>query len=228
MKCEMFSDWLENRDMHDVSEGDRALKHTESCEHCRDLYQKDECLNLFLEEKMTMEPIPERLKNQIDLNLDRQGFFEKTNSSLWAKAVPLALAAMLVMYLLLPFSQNYEALDMMGGNIVADHLHHTDNVMIVRDLDELQAYCASELNLAVSKPNMPANYKFIGARVCPLGDHSSVHLSYMADGKRVSLYIVKAEETLAALKAGDRYEVVKSQHNIKFWREQDKIYALIT
>lgn len=227
MKCESFSDWLENRDLHDVSEADRAMKHTESCDCCRDLFHKDECLSLLLSERLAPEPIPQGLKNRIDLNLDQPRLFRKKKNPWLTKVMPFAMVAMLVIYLMLPFSKSYEVLDRMGGDIIADHMKHDDSVMVVHNLDDLKAYCAANLNLTVTKPDMPANYKFIGARICTLGKHNSVHLTYNAEGKRVSVFIVKAEEVPNTLAHGESYDVVIGRHKIEYWREQDKLYAKI-
>ncbi len=228
MNCELFYTWLEERDLHDVSEADKAVKHAEKCKGCMEIFEKDELLNSLLSQEMRPQPLPSQLKNRIDLNLDRQGIIKKRSSSWWYKGVPLVLAAMLVLYLFLPFSTGFQAMDVMGKNIVADHIGHGDSHMIVRDINNLSSFCAKNVDFSVDIPKVPKSYKFIGARICPLGEYDSVHLSYMTNGKRVSLYIVDAVNNDFSFDTGKEYSLAKGGHNIRFWRDQKRIYALIT
>lgn len=228
MKCKAFLTWLEDRDLHDVSEADKAIKHAEGCPDCKDVYVKDEQLNALLRENIAWQPLPEKLKSRIDLNLDKQDVYERRKTSWWSKGIPLALAAMLVIYLVIPFSSQIQALEVMGNDIVADHLKHSDDVMIVHDLKDLSAYCEKYMNTTVTRPQLPAKYKFIGARVCHVGQYNSAHLTYMVEGKRVSLFIVDASPSEFGMKRGRKYDVASGDHSIQFWRENNKIYALLT
>ncbi len=227
MNCEIFYNWLEERDIHDVSETDQALKHAEKCADCRVLFQKDEQLNSVLFREMAPVSVPVRLKNRIDLNLEQHGILQKT-TSWWTKFIPLALAALLVIYFAFPFSAGFKTMDTMGQYVLADHLGHSDSKMVVHDIENLSNWCAGKVDFVVQKPDMPENYSFIGARICPLGDYNSVHLSYMTEGKRVSLYIMDEEEASLSLRNGKKYSITTDGHTIRFWKESNKVYALIT
>ncbi len=228
MNCDLFYNWLEERDMHDISEADQALKHAEKCEHCSDLYQKDEQLNSLFTSEMAPIAMPKRLQNRIDLNLDQPGILEKTTSSWWAKIVPLGVAAMLLIYLVFPFSAGFKSMDTMGQYVFADHVGHGDDHMMVRDLANLAHWCEGKVDFAVEKPEMPDNYKFIGARICSLGEYDSVHLSYMTEGKRVSLYLVDAEDVSFSLRKGRKYAMSMDGYEIHFWKKDERVYALIS
>ncbi|MCP3890276.1 MAG: hypothetical protein GY702_15610, partial [Desulfobulbaceae bacterium] len=80
MDCRAFYKWLEERDLYDVSEADQALRHAEKCPECRELYCKDETLDSKLCQEFSRIPLPVKLKNRIDLDLDRQSI-RKTKSS---------------------------------------------------------------------------------------------------------------------------------------------------
>ncbi len=228
MNCEVFYNWLEERDVHDVSEADLALKHAAKCTRCHELFQKDEQLNSVLFREMAPVAIPERLKNRIDLNIEQPGMLEKTASSWLAKAISLGLAAMLFIYLVFPFSAGFKSMDTIGQYVHADHVGHSDQHMVIHDLENLSDWCAGKVDFVVNKPELPAKYSFVGARICALGGYDSVHLSYMVEGRRASLYIVDAEDVAFTLRKGRKYALSMEGYDIRFWRENNKVYALIT
>ncbi len=227
MNCDLFYNWLEERDVHDISEADQALKHAEKCQQCHDLYQKDEQLNSLLSGEMAYVAMPARLKNRIDLNLDQPGILEKTTSPWWAKMMPVGLAAMLLIYLVFPIATGFKSMDTIGQYVLADHLGHGDDHMVVRKLDNLSQWCEGKVDFAVNKPEMPKEYTFVGARICPLGEYDSVHLSYTVEGKRMSLFIVDAGDVAFTLRKGRKYALSMDGYNISFWKKNERVYALI-
>lgn len=226
MDCLTFSKWLENRDMHDVSEADKALKHTAICRECQRKLSLDEQIDNLIYRAMEPVVMPEFLQNSIDLNLDRVGNRPSQKRKLWYGLLPAALAAMVVFFVVFPFSSGIRSMDEFGKHVIADHTGHDDSVLVVAELKALDSLDPDFVQYAKIKSELPQDSRFVGARICPLGDCSAVHLVYSKEGKRQSLYIVREEDVDFSLSLGRQYTMTAGEHLVRFWKKDGRIYAL--
>ena len=137
MDCLKFSDWLENRDLYDVSEADVAVKHAESCKECQAKLRFDEHLDKFIYNALRKEDMPHSLPGNIDLSLDRMSDSRSKMSYRWFGAFSAAVVVMVVFVITMSFSPSIPSIDDMGKYVIADHTHHGDAVLVVDKLERL-------------------------------------------------------------------------------------------
>lgn len=226
MDCESFKQWLENRDMHDVSESDLAQRHARRCATCGELLQKDELLDQVFSRGLAAVALPPKLQGQIDLNLAHCHRTRSRRRFLF-KFVPALIAAMLVIYLVLPFSPVSPGMERMGSYALAHHAAFINAGVEVTDMDEVADWCRDKVSFRVVLPNLPADqYRFVGGRVCALGDCSAVQLRYMEGETLVSVYIMDEREVDFGFQ-GER-SLEKDGKRLSFWKGDSLVYVLVS
>ena len=80
MDCKTFIDWLENRDLHDISESDKAMKHAADCTACMTKMEFDEKLDKLLFSALEPVDLPDSLVHKVDVSLDRVGIQSEKKS----------------------------------------------------------------------------------------------------------------------------------------------------
>lgn len=227
MDCESYKQWLENRDMYDVSEADLAHKHSRECKPCRDLYHRDEQLDQVFARSMATVPLPAKLKGQVDFNL-AHCHRSRTRRRLLLKSVPALIAAMLVVYLLFPLSPASVGMEEMGRYALAHHAAFIDAGVEVTSLEGVTDWCRDRVAFKVIPPSLPVDrYRFVGARVCALGECSAVQLRYWQGDTLVSVYILNDQEVDFDIRSGDEHSLGTDGNLVRFWKENSLVYVLV-
>ncbi len=228
MDCRQFQRWLEERDLSDLSEADRATKHRNSCSNCRELAAKDALLDETIARGLAKEPLPEHLEKLVVLNLGDGRPPRRFSPWIIKGASAIAgVVALLLVFFLLP-SDNSARKDFSSA-LAQDHLllgqkHPVDKVVNLSDwLAEHARFRAT----------LPASFniyglEFIGARICLIENCTTVHLVFRDGDRFVSLYIADAKEVPASLQEGKTYSSSADGLQVRLWRENRQLYAVIS
>ena len=227
MDCLHFCRWLESRDLHDVSEADKAMKHAASCPPCQGRLHFDEHLDGQIFEAMAKEPMPSEMEARIDISLERTAEKAPTYRFRLYGALAAVLAAMVV--LVLPFwpSASIPSLDLMGRYVVADHTGHGDDLLVIDHPSNLGRLGDLGIDYGTIRGELPPSFVFVGARICPLGECEALHLVFKDGTRRVSVYLVKTGDVGFSLSGGSRYSISAGQQTVHFWKKGGHIYALV-
>lgn len=228
MDCEQFRKWLEERDLSDLSESDRASKHSNLCDDCRGLAAKDALLDETIARGLEKEPLPDHLEKIVALNLGSSRTKPKFSSGMIKIASAGAgVLALLLVFFLLPGDN--EARKSFGTALAQDHIvieqqHPVDEVANLPD------WLATHADFRATLPASFGIYgfKFVGARICVIENCNTVHLVYRDGDQIVSLYIVDAKQVPASLREGKMYQSSPDGLTVKLWRENHQVYAVIT
>lgn len=226
MKCEKFEAWLENRDMHDVSEADKAYRHAEDCSHCCQLLKNDESLDRFIADSLCCEPMPSSLKNTIDLSLDR-AIPGKSKKGILA-AVALCFVLVIAVFTFNQEQQRFVTMDEMSRFMQADFLDHGQVTAIYDPVGDPGLWL-SEHSVSEVQPPMTllAGYSVKGARFCQLGHCRAVHMLYEKDGKLVSVFVVGEDEVGFHMEKNRLYSLAMGGNSVKLYRQGKYVYALV-
>jgi len=229
MDCLQFSQWLENRDTFDVSEADKAQKHTAVCQECRAKLTFDEKLDEAIFSAMKEVDLPKGFAGKIDLSLDRvmvssprkkyglYGMFSAVIAVIMVVAVSFTLAP----------TPSISSMDELGRYVITDHGHHDDSVLVVENPLELEQLGDLAIPYESVKKELPESYSFVGARICPLGECESVHLVYLDNGRRISVYLVKNKDVGFSLSPGKQYTMSSENQTVSFWKKGGYVFARI-
>lgn len=228
MDCKEFQTWLEDRDLSDLSESDRAARHSASCSNCRALAAKDRLLDKTIARGLEREPLPAHLEKIVALNL---GSGRSTRRfSPWMIKCASALTgilALLAVYLVMP--DDNAARNQFGTALAQDHealeqAHPIDPVVNVPD------WLASHADFKATLPASFGLYGFelVGARLCVIENCTTVHLVYREGDRFVSLYIVDAKQVPASMSEGKTYSSSAGGLKVKLWRENHQVYGVVS
>ncbi len=224
MDCLTFSKWLENRDTFDVSEADKALKHTLQCGECKRKLGLDEQLDHLIRGAMKAVAVPDSLQSKIDFSLDRVSAKQPKRNYGWYGIITVAIAAMIAFFVIFPSPSGIISMDELGKYVISDHSVHDDSVLVVDNLKSLNQL--GDFDYDVVKSELPQDFAFVGARICPLGDCQAVHMVYLNEGKRLSLYIVKVDDVSFSLSSGRQYTMTIGDQVVRMWKKDNHIYAM--
>ena len=227
MDCLKFSNWLANRDTFDISEADKALKHSATCQDCTAKLKFDEQADKLISSAMQQVEMPASLRDKVDLSLD--GIAEKQSKGKlgWYGAFSAAIAAMVVFALSFTLSPSIPSVDEMGKYVVYDHGYHGDAILAIDKLSDISQLTDVEIDYKQIEKQFPADYSFVGGRLCPLGDCPSVHLVFNHNGNRVSLYLIKTTDVDFSLSPGQQYTTRYNKQTVKFWQDGQFVFAMI-
>lgn len=227
MDCLKFSNWLENRDTFDISEADKALKHSAVCQDCTAKLHFDEEVDKHIFNAMKQVDIPHSLRDKVDLSLDSISEVSSKGKFRWYGAVSAAIAVMVVFALSFTITPSIPSVDEMGKYVIYDNSHHGDSFLTVNNPEEIASLTDVAIDYQQVKKFLPIEYSFVGGRICPLGDCQAIHLVYNNKGKRVSLYLIKTTDVDFSLSPGKHYTMRDSNQTVNFWQEGNFVYAMI-
>ncbi len=228
MNCLEFCKWLENRDIHDISEADRALRHAAGCQKCATLIRMDEQLDTLIRQAMQRVDMPDGLSGSIDLSLERMSDRSGGRKYAFYGICSAVAALMAIVFIAFLFSPTLPSLDDMGRYMVVDHRSHDDSSLTIDRLDEIHLLVDLNIDHSQVQGEVPAGSVFIGGRLCPLGKNClALHLVFIHQGKRISLYIIE-EKDVAFPRSAERYQLVnEGGENIRFWKKGQYVYGMI-
>ncbi len=228
MDCTTFTNWLENRDMHDVSVADKALKHSANCHECSRKLDIDEQLDRLIREAMKPVDIPELLLKRVDMSLDQVKSSDSGMKYSWfGGAAALAVVVVLMVTVFFSSSPSIMSMDELGKYAISDHFGHGNEVLVVDRINDLQTLEGVSVNERQIARAMHEKYQFVGARICPLGECLAVHLVYNNDDKRVSLYVVRKKDVGFSMIDDREYTVTLESKMVKFWKKGDYVFAMV-
>ena len=228
MDCLNFSKWLANRDTYDISEADKAIKHSASCPDCSAKLQFDEQVDAYISGAMQKIEVPASLQAKVDLSLDSIADKQSKKKLGWYGVVSAALAAMVVFALSFTLTPSIPSVDEMGKYVIYDHSHHGDSILAIDDPADISNLTDVSVNYQQITKNLSPGYTFVGGRICPLGDDcQAIHLVYNINGKRVSLYLIKTDDVDFSLSPGRQYTVKDNNQIVNFWQEGNFVFAMI-
>lgn len=229
MDCGTYRNWLENKDLSDMSESNQAKNHEQICAQCKDLGVKDQALDHAIARGLAREPLPENLERIVALNLDKSRSRERRMSSSMIRVVSIffGICSLLVLFTLLP--KDYSGRGEFGSSLAADH-HELDKPHGLEEIDNMSKWL---LAIADFQASLPVDFKegerqFVGGRICVIDECRTVHLVFREGGVLHSLYIMDAGQVPASLKQGKIYSIKANGSNVRMWQENQQVYALIT
>jgi hypothetical protein len=228
MNCLEFTDWLENRDIHDISEADRALRHAAGCRKCAALLRMDEKLDTLIRQAMQRVDMPDRLPDGIDLSLERVSSRSGGRKYAFYGICSAVAALMAVFFVAFLFVPRLPSIDDMAGYMVVDHTSHDDSSLTINRLEEIPLLVDHAIDHGRVQSEVPAGSVFIGGRLCPLGrDCLALHLVFIHQGKRISLYIIE-EKDVTFPRSAEHYQLLhEGGENIRFWKKGKFVYGMI-
>lgn len=231
MICLEFKEWLVDKEFADRDTATQARSHMHKCPECRALYKLDEDLEAIIRADMLTVAPPESLLRRIDAGINLAKV--KHAFGLPWSVVPMLAVAALVMLFLNPFATTpnpsaFQSMEEVGEMVLQDHLRHVPMSFVASDVQDVEAWFAREYQIAFTMPNLEAQgYSFVGGRKCQLGKCDVVYLLYSKDGQRVSVFILPETDISFPMKQGKQYGVQVAKSNVKLWKSDGQIHAMV-
>ncbi len=229
MKCQEFKQWMQDHEAVEMT--DSVHEHLEKCCNCKQIFILDQQLDEKLRTILQPVEVPELLRERLEQNLYAPGYRKRRTVVSWKKWVPALATAVLLVFLLLPFAQrqdSFSSMDQLSQYAIADHENHALKDNSVTGPKDLGAWASDELGYSVGWPEVPRGAKLIGASKCRLGNCDTAHLIYSQMGTRFSVYIFSEKKADFELVSGRVYSFRVGNHNVKLWKSQNQIQAMIT
>lgn len=225
MKCESFISWLENRDVHDVSEADRARIHAESCERCGKRMLQDEALDRCIREAMAGETLPDGFRQRIDLSLDRSRTRKGVTGLIGAV---VALCFVFGVAMVLNQRPDFTTMDQLGSSVLAGHLDHVA-LDIYEAVDDPAVWLTGNVERTVRPPDrIPNGFTVKGARFCTIEECRVIHMVYGKGDALVSVFVVDEDDAGFYMEQGKTYTLGIDESRITFWKKDGNIYAVVS
>jgi len=225
MDCKNFTSWLENRDTHDLSEADRAIKHAAQCAQCKELLVRDEELDLFIAKMFQYKKMDNQLYSKID-----RGLMEPTGKRRYRGAIAALFGMALVSVLFFAFSfspGNFSSMDELGKYVVQEHQEHGRITPLFERIENVEEWGREKLHNSFSVNTLPAgNLEIVGGRICTIKNCSFAHLLYQNRKKLYSLFITSGDEIGFYMEPGRMYSLTISGVELHIWKKEKMVYAL--
>lgn len=227
MDCLKFTKWLENRDIHDVSEADNALKYAQTCKDCQAKLRCDEELDKLIRSALGKEQMPSSLLGRVDLSLEAMTTSRSRMGYRWFGAISAVVAVMLVFAISLVFSPSLPTINDIGHHVVIDHTKHDDSILVVRDLDNIYQLADLTLTREEIKAELPQGATFVGARICPLGECLAIHMVLRQNDRRISVYLIRENDMDFSISPHGKYTLKEGSQIVQFWKKGKYVFAMI-
>lgn len=225
MKCESFISWLENRDIHDVSEADRARIHAASCKRCSKLMLQDEALDRCIREAMRKEKIPDGLMQRVDMSLDRSRTRKGMTGLIGAV---VALCFVIGVAMVLNQRPDFRTMDQLAASVLAGHLDH-GALDIYDPVEDSLVWLTGNVQRKVSPPDrVPEGFTVKGARFCTIEECRVIHMVYGKDDELISVFVVDENDAGFHMELGKTYTLGIEENRITFWKKNGNVYAVVS
>jgi anti-sigma factor RsiW len=232
VNCQEFKQWLINQDSADENAFRQVKDHILVCQTCEELYQSDMTLDAILKKGMqTVEPPPGlivRARHKIESE-SRPRTFRFLRVS-WKTAVPvLSMAALVLVMLLNPFSENLQTIDEIVMHSIANHLD-TGMEMAFRagEIADVGQWFTQRLGYAVRLPDLKRlGLNLLGGRKCVFGKINAALLFCNSKGKRASLFVVNQNDVGLRFDGDRKYTVEEGDFKVTVWKEYGMVYAMV-
>ena len=230
MKCEEFKIKFSGSDTDESDPGLTATEreHLEKCKSCSKLMKLDQELDAVIREELQQIEVPERVKEKLRQNMSAETGSPQVSIFKWVAVPALAMAAMLVIFLL-PHGGSFSSMDDIGQLAITDHESHLGRACNKGIPADLAAWGKETIGLAITAPALPfADSELIGVSKCVLGDCETAHLIYVRNGKRFSVFIFPEKEAEFSLHKDRNYTLDFENHRVTIWKSKQQVYALVT
>lgn len=227
MKCDRFRTWLEDRDLYDVSEADKAHRHATECQYCNEMLRKDEILDRYIARALAAQQVPAGLSERIDLNLAGQ------TPERSRKGTFTMIAALCLLILATVFfhggRQRFGTMEELATYALLDHQKHDYGEAIFERVVDAGNWLAINGWRAAAPPALILEgYTVKGAKICRLGHCQAVHLIYEKEGRLVSVFVLAEGEVGFDLAQERVFSLVIEGHGVRILRQQSMVYAVIS
>ena len=230
MNCQEFKTWIAEKELFDEKTAGDANNHMSTCGHCQKLYSVDAMLEGRIGRSLGEVEPPATMLSRIETDLLSTDKDAVGRSAKWKLiAPPLAMAALVLIALVNPFSGQIRNIQDLGALALENHLDE-DMTMKFKagEISNVSGWFAKRLGYDIPIPDFRAQgATFLGGRKCTLGKKKAAYLSYSKKGKRCSLFITNASGLNLEMEPKKIYPVENSEHTIKVWRNDSLVYASI-
>ncbi len=228
MNCSEFKQWLDNTDLSAKDASAEAGKHADMCGSCKKLHTLDSLLEAKIRNGLEMAAPPERLISRIDMNI-RSAEKEKSGGlSAWKKAAYAFAAAAMVLIILNPFSTKFQGMDEISALTVKDHTANLSMAFNAGEILDVPRWFEDKLGYAISMPDLKTHgLKLLGGRKCHLGGNDVAYLFCDKQGKKISLFIINADDLGFDMEEKGVYSMTVSDCDVEIWKRTDLVYAMV-
>ena len=204
------------------------LDHLESCDNCSRLMELDQELDAAIREGLQQVDVPGQVKEKLLQNMAVNAASSKNVILKWAAAPVLALTAMFAIFFFSGGS-GFDSMDDVGQLAIIDHESHLGRICSKGVPADLAAWGLENIGLAIIAPSLPfTNSELIAVSKCTLGDCEAAHLTYVHNGKRISVFIFPEKEAGFAMHKNRNYTIEFAAHKVTIWKSKHQVYALVT
>jgi len=226
MDCKEFHLWLENRDIYDLSEADRALRHSEQCDKCKILHIGDQQLDKRIREMFQYDEVPDTLLRHVNRRLESRGRVRKQ----WGKylALPVLFAVSLAIFLILQPSKNVIAIEALGRSVVLDHLDHGSPDTAFEKIIDMKQWSGERLHQSFVLNDLPGKgFAVVGGIICTINNCNFAHLLLTGKDGYASLFVAPEKDIHCKLISGKMYNVHVDGQKVKLWKRDSMVYLLV-
>ncbi len=228
MNCSEFKQWLDNTDLSDKGASAEAGKHTDNCGACKKLHTLDSLLEAKIRNGLEMAAPPERLINRIDMNIRSAENEKSGEKAAWKKAAYAFAAAAMVLIILNPFSTKFQGMDEISALTVKDHTANLSMAFKAGEIRDVPRWFEDKLGFAISMPDLKTHgLKLLGGRKCHLGGNDVAYLFCEKEGKKISLFIMDADDLDFDMEEKCVYSMTVSDCDVEVWKRTDLVYAMV-
>ncbi len=226
MDCKEFHLWLENRDIYDLSEADRALRHSEQCDNCKILLGGDQQLDKRIREMFQYDKVPDTLLRNVNRRLESRARVRKR----WGKylALPVLFAVSLALFLILQPSENVIAIEALGRSVVLDHLDHGSPDTAFEKIVNIKQWSGERLNRPFVLKDLPEKgFTVVGGIICTINNCNFAHLLLTGKDGYASLFVAQEKDIHCKLTSGKMYSVHVEGKKVRLWKKDAMVYLLV-
>ena len=230
--CQEFKQWLMNQDFAGEKAFRQVKDHIKVCQACKALYQTDMALDTMIISGMqTAEPpagLIERARQKIESESQPRPF--RFLSISWKTVVPaLAMAALVLVMLLNPFSVHLQTVDEMVAHSIANHLDTGMEMSFqAGEVSDIGQWFTQRLGYAVRLPDLKRlGLNLLGGRECAFGKIDAALLFCNSKGKRASLFMINQNDVGLRFDRNRKYMVEEGDLKVTLWKESGMVYAMV-
>ena len=232
VNCQDFKQWLNKQDFADENVCAQMQDHIDKCRACDELYQADQTLDALIAKCMRADDPPAgiiaRARTKIEFEFRPNSFRFLTGT--WKTAVPaFAIAALLLVMLLNPFSGNLQTVEEVVARSIANHNDTSlDMSFRAEEVSDIGQWFDQRLGYKVKLPDMKKlGLNFLGGRKCALGKIDAAFLFCNSKEKRVSLFVINQNDVGLRFDGDRKYTVEQSEQKVTVWQEAGMVYAMV-
>ncbi len=230
MNCHEVRELLGGDEAREITDKiDAAVeKHLKNCQSCRNFLELDQQLETIIREELQQVAVPERLRQKLQQNIKAESQNSKPAILWWSIAPVMAMAAMLLIFLL-PQSGAFASMDEVAQLAIAEHNSHLDKPCIKKIPKDLASWSKEQIGQPITLPTIPlTGLELVGIDKCTLGDCPTAHLRYRHEGKIFSVFVFPAKEARFALVQDRNYTLDLNKHQVTIWEANQQVYAMVS